>query len=97
MAASGQSVAMPTAAMSGSTAAPAAGPMQADKATRKYDKYTNRERSAMNAATSIRLGAHAGNRDDEEIRAAKFDKIAERAKAKRAKWAKRMKNPYALR
>ena len=79
MAASGQSVAMPAAAMSSVSAAPAAGPMQAKKpsfAERRYAKHDARMRAARGKLMQMGMDESVYHTDKEEKkRAAKRESL----------------------
>ncbi len=84
MAAAGQQIAMPTAAMSSASAAPAAAPMQASKAKWMYNRRMNQSGEYNNRAFAARF-----ENNDMETYAkyrGKGDKYAEKAEY----WKKRM-------
>ncbi len=91
MAAAGQQIAMPTAAMSSASAAPAAGPMQAKKPSFAERRYL----AHYNAASKARHGSITADTEKERAR---LLKKAEAEDKKAAKWDKRISpsRRYAL-
>ena len=89
MAAAGQSVAMPVAAVSSFSAAPAAGPMQASKAERQSARYSRKSGEAFDQMFEAdRAGNHAKARKLERKSsnyAAKRDYWQDKANKERAK------------
>ncbi len=78
MAAAGQQIAMPTATMSSASAAPAAGPMQADKKANKIAKHQQRQADAYDQM----IAARAAGKDYSS-----YEKAFNSAKKWEAYWA----------
>ena len=87
MAAAGQQVAMPSASLSAVSAAPAAGPMQADKAEKRVNEARDAQANAVFSLIQHRKHDKdfAGSRKEKSLQ-----KAYAKAKAKDAKWSKKL-------
>lgn len=83
MAAAGEQIAMPTAALSSVTAVPAAGPMQASKAQDKIDSARDAQAEAYDNAVMAGMDSRAGK---------KYMRQYNRALAKENRWAKKLED-----
>ena len=93
MAAAGQQIAMPASAMSSASAAPAAGPMQADKMDRRIKRHSNKVLGLSRKLDTVPEGSSAYNKifskyekEREKTEALKLKRIGKQAR-KAKTWA----------
>ncbi len=83
MAASGQTVTAPVSAMSGATAAPAAGPMQADKTEKRIARHMNKGMALSKKMDTVEYESDAFNKLSAKM-AKERDKVLRLSKGKQA-------------